>query len=162
VTLRFQSGLDRDMTMTVERIGDEDGGQRLVVFSCDKYLNLVTLLRHQNAQIIFASYTGIRVPRSAVRVLWEAVTDEDGEPVYSEDGSEEKKQVLAVFCLWGTTARLKPVEILWQEDEYLLVTPSETALADYTSDSARESRRLRAGDEVITAAADLYDGKVIQ
>jgi hypothetical protein len=162
VTLRFQSGLDRDLTMTIDRIGDEDDGQRLVVLSSDEYLNLTTLLRHQNAQIIFASYTGIRVPRSAVRVLWESVTGEDGEPVYSEDGSEEKQQVLAVFCLWGTTARLKPVELLWQEDDYLLVKPSDTALAEYTNETTRESRRLRSGDQVITAAADLYDGKVIQ
>jgi hypothetical protein len=162
VTLRFQSGLDRDLTMTIDRIGDVDSGQRLVVLSCDKYLDLTTLLRHQNAQIIFASYTGIRVPRSAVRVLWETTTDEDGEPVYLEDGSEDRQQVIAVFCLWGTTAKLKPVEILWQEDDYLLVTPSETALSEYTSETSRESRRLRAGDEVITAAADLYDGKVIQ
>jgi hypothetical protein len=162
VTLRFQSGLDRDLTMTIDRIGDADSGQRLVVLSCSKYLDLTTLLRHQNAQIIFASYTGIRVPRSAVRVLWETTTDEDGEPVYLEDGSEDRQQVIAVFCLWGTTAKLKPVEILWQEDDYLLVTPSETALSEYTSETSRESRRLRAGDEVITAAADLYDGKVIQ
>ena len=69
ITLRFQTGLDRDLTMQVDRISDEDGGQRLVVFASEQYLNLTTLLRHQNAQVIFDSYTGIRVPRSAVRIL---------------------------------------------------------------------------------------------
>ena len=162
VTLRFQSGLDRDLTMQVERISDEDGGQRLVVLSSDRYLNLTTLLRHQNAQIIFGSYTGIRVPRSAVRILWEAETDEDGNPVLRSDGTEAQKQVTGVYCLWGTTARFKPVDVLWQEDEYLLVTASESYLQTYTTESAREGRRLRSGDEVITAAADLYDGKVIE
>lgn len=162
VTLRFQTGLDRDLTMTVERISDEDSGQRLVVFSSEQYLNLTTLLRHQNAQVIFDSYTGIRVPRSAVRILWETVTGEDGEPVLKSDGTEQTRQVTGVYCVWGTTARLKPVDVIWQEDEYLLVIPSEEALAGYTSASTREGRRLRAGDEVITAAADLYDGKVIR
>jgi len=162
VVLRFQTGLDRDLTMTVERISDEDGGQRLVVLSSKQYLNLTTLLRHQNAQVIFNSYTGIRVPRSAVRILWETVTDEDGEPVLKSDGTEQTRQITGVYCVWGTTARLKPVDVVWQEDEYLLVVPSEEALAGYTSASAREGRRLRAGDEVITAAADLYDGKVIR
>ena len=47
-----------------------------------KSLNLTTLLRHQNAQVIFDSYTGIRVPRSAVRLVAQPVT-EDGEPVLS-------------------------------------------------------------------------------
>ena len=46
--------------------------------------------------------------------------------------------------------------------EYILVAPDEEALGKYTSEQTKESRRLRAGDEVITAAADLYDGKVIR
>lgn len=152
VTLRFQTGLDQDLPMTVERLSDEDGGQRLVVLSSSRYLNLTTLLRHQNAQIIFDSYTGIRVPRSAVRILWEDITDEDGEVVYREDGQPEQRQVTGVYCLHGNSARFKPVEIVWSEEEYLLVAPAE---------GASNTRRLRGGDQVITAAADLYDGKVI-
>ena len=81
VTLRFQSGLDRDLTMQVERISDEDDGHRLVVLSSSQHLNLTTLLRHQNAQIIFGSYEGIRVPRSAVRIQWDDVLDENDQPV---------------------------------------------------------------------------------
>lgn len=153
VTLRFQTGLDRDLTMTVERISDEDSGQRLVVFSSSRYLNLTTLLRHQNAQIIFDSYTGIRVPRSAVRILWEGVTDEDGEVVYRTDGTPEQEQVVGVYCLWGTTARFKPVDVVWQGEDYILVTPAEGTTG---------TRVLRDGDQVITAAEDLYDGKVIE
>lgn len=144
VTLRFQTGLDRDLTMTVERISDEDSGQRLVVFSSSRYLNLTTLLRHQNAQIIFNSYSGLRVPRSAVRILTETVTD--------EDGTELTEKTTGVYCLWGSAARFKPVDIVWQEDSYILVTPAE---------GATSTRTLRAGDEVITAAEDLYDGKVV-
>ena len=52
--------------------------------------------------------------------------------------------------------------MLWQEEDYILVVPDEKYLASLASDSAREGRRLRAGDQVITAAADLYDGKVIR
>lgn len=153
VTLRFQSGLDRDLTMTVERISDADSGQRLVVLSSDQHLELTTLLRHQNAQIIFGSYSGIRVPRSAVRIEWEDVLDGDGQPVLQADGTAKREQVTCVYTMWGTNARRKPVEILWQEDEYMIVAPAE---------GVSNSRRLRSGDEVITAAAELYDGKVIE
>lgn len=153
VTLRFQSGLDRDLTMTVERISDADGGQRLVVLSSGQYLDLTTLLRHQNAQIIFGSYTGIRVPRSAVRIEWEDVLDEDDQPVLQADGTAKREQVTCVYTVWGTNARKKPVEVLWQEDEYMIVAPAE---------GVSSSRQLRSGDEVITAAAELYDGKVIE
>lgn len=162
VRLRFQAGLDRDMTVTVKRVSGEDGGRRVVVFSSEKYLHLTTLLRHQNAQIIFESHEGIRVPRSAVRVDTQTVTDENGQPVLDGQGNPKTQPVTGVYCLWGDTARLKPVTVLWQEDEYILVAPDEEALAAFTSERARESRRLRAGDQVITAAAEVYDGKVVQ
>ena len=144
VTLRFQTGLNRDLTMTVSSISEEDNGQKLVVLTSDNYLGLTTLLRRQNAQIIFDSYSGLRVPRSAVRILTETVTD--------EDGTELTEKTTGVYCLWGTVARFKPVEVVWQEDTYLLVTPADGATAQ---------RTLRAGDEAITAAEDLFDGKVI-
>ncbi len=153
VTLRFHSGLDRDLTLTVERLSAEEGGQRLLVLSSDKNLHLTTLLRRQNAQLIFARYEGIRVPRSAVRIVWETVRDEDGNPILNADGTEKQQQSYVVYCMWGKTSRLKKINILWQEDEYMIV------------ESANENdplRRLRAGDQVITAAADLYDGKVIE
>ena len=144
VTLRFQNGLDRDLTMTVHSISEEDRGQKLVILSSENYLGLTTLLRHQNAQIIFDSYTGLRVPRSAVRILTETITD--------EDGNELTEKTTGVYCLWGSAARFKPVDIVWQEESYILVTPAE---------GASSTRTLRTGDEAITAAADLFDGKVI-
>lgn len=144
VSLRFQNGLNRDLPMTVSAISGEEGGQKVVVLSSENYLGLTTLLRHQNAQIIFNSYTGLRVPRSAVRILTETVTD--------EDGTELTEKTTGVYCLWGSAARFKPVEVIWQESSYILVAPA---------DGASATRTLRAGDEVITAAEDLYDGKVV-
>lgn len=153
VKLRFQAGLDRDLTLVVDRISPEEDGQCLVVLSSDEGVNLTTLLRHQTAQIVFKSYSGLRVPRSAVRIIWETVLDENGETVLNSDGTEKRQQVYGVYCLWGSTARFKRVNILWQEDDYMIVA---SAQADDVL------RRLRPGDQVITAAEDLYDGKVIE
>ena len=69
-----------------------------------------------------------------------------------EDGTELTEKTTGVYCVWGSAARFKPVDIVWQEESYILVTPTEGASA---------TRTLRAGDEVITAAEDLFDGKVI-
>ncbi|MDE7054334.1 MAG: hypothetical protein K2O84_05900 [Oscillospiraceae bacterium] len=162
VTLRFQKGLDRDMRMKVSYISAEEGGRKVVVFSSGKYLHLATLLRHQNVQVIFESYDGVRVPRSALRVDGQAVSDENGQPVLDSQGNPKTQSVTCVYCLWGDTARQKPVQILWQEDDYILVAPDEEALSAFSSEQAREGRRLRPGDQVITAAADIYDGKVVR
>ena len=162
LTLRFQKGLDRDMAVEVASVSAEEDGRRVVVLTSDKYLHLTTLLRLQNAQIIFESYDGIRVPRSAVRVNAQPLTDEDGEALLDSNGNPITRNLTCVYCLWGEKARSKPVTILWQEEEYILVAPDEEALGKYAAEQTKESRRLRAGDEVITAAADLYDGKVIR
>lgn len=162
VTLRFQTGLNRDMEMRTAYISAPENGRQVVVFTSREHLDLTTLLRRQNAQIIFQSYDGIRVPRSAVRVDSQPVTDENGDPVLDGEGQARTRSVTCVYCLWGNTARLKPVNVVWQEEEYILVTPDAEALEAFSSELARESRRLRAGDQVITAAADIYDGMVIQ
>ncbi len=153
VAIRFQKSLDRDVTMILSSVSGEKDGRVVALFTCDKYLSLTTLLRQQNAQIIFRSYDGIRVPRSAVRVGNLPVTDEEGNPVYYESGAQKTEKVTGVYCLWGSTARLKPVEVLWQEDKYILVQPVA---------GTSEGRKLRAGDQVITTAEELFDGKVIQ
>jgi len=162
VTLRFQTGLDQDMEMRTAYLSGDEGGYRVVVFTSQKHLDLTTLLRRQNALVIFKSYEGVRVPRSAVRVAEQPLTDEKGEPVLTADGQPKTQSVTCVYCLWGNIARLKPVQVLWQEEEYILAAPDTEALSAFPSELARESRRLRAGDQVITAAADIYDGMVIQ
>ena len=138
--------------MQVERISDEENGKRLVILSCEEYLSITTLLRHQNAQIIFNSYDGIRLPKGALRVVTETLTD--------EEGNEKEVSATAVYCRMGRLARLKPVTVLYQGEDYYLVEPNTDSLQGLSS-SMRESRTLRSGDEVILSASDLYDGKVI-
>ena len=161
ITLRFQKGLNRDMEMKVSYISVEQGGEKVVAFTSEKYLSLTTLLRRQNAEVIFDSYSGVRVPRSSVRVEQVEVTGEDGEPELDSNGNPKTEAVTCVYAMWGRFARRKPVKVLWQEDEYILVVPDTDALNAIPSENTKESRRLRAGDEVIISAAEIYDGMVI-
>ena len=61
----------------------------------------VTLLRQQSAEIVFTSYSGLRVPKSAVRV---------------ENGQT------GVYILEGTLAKWKPITILHDTGESYVVT----------------------------------------
>ena len=136
VQLRFVKELDRNLTMTIERISDTENGQKLVVFSSDEYLPEVTLLRRQSANLIHESYSGIRVPTEALRV---------------EDG------ITGVYCLVGMQAMFKPVDVVYQGSGYYLVEPSKRE--DDTENTS--SSRLRVGDSIIITAEELYNGKVI-
>ncbi len=82
VPVTFASVSNDNLTMTVERLGDEENGQQLLVLSCDRYMQDMTLLREQSADVVFSSYSGLRVPKDAIRV-----TDDQRTGVYILEGS---------------------------------------------------------------------------
>ena len=139
VSLRCATGVDFDLAMTVERVGREENGRAVVVLYGDSHLSYVTLLRFQSAEIILTRYEGLRIPKNALRV------DEEGQS--------------GVYCRVGLRAYRKPVEVIWQGEDYCLVRP---AAIESSSESAKQLYTLRSGDEVIISAKDLYDGKVIE
>ena len=137
LTLRFARGIDRDFPVELYLIGEEENGRAVVVLRCQEYLSDVTLLRRQKASLIFGSREGLRVPREALRLI--------------EGGQDEEKRQ-GLYCVVGTEARFKPVDVTYTGADFLLVRPSE---------GASDILRLRAGDEVILRARDLYDGKIV-
>ena len=139
LSLRAATGVDFDLDVTVERIGREENGRVIVVLRGGSHLAYVTLLRAQNVELILARYEGLRIPKNALRV--------------DADGSS------GVYCLVGLRAYRKPVEVLWQGEDYCLVRPVGI---ETSSESLRQLYTLRAGDEAIVSANDLYDGKVVE
>ena len=122
-----------------------------VVFRGDTYLSGLTLLRQQSAEVIRQTYTGIRVPKEAVRVRERTVTD--------EDGTESTVNETGVYCIVGMEARFKPVDVLYSGEDFALVRSTLDTAEEVTK--SQEEIRLRAGDEVIITAYELYDGKIM-
>lgn len=145
LTLRFAKSVERDLPVTVSSVGPEEDGKCVVVFRGSKYLAQLTLLRRQSAQVVTRTYEGVRVPKSALRIVTSKQT--------AEDGTEKSVQTVGLYCIVGMEARFKPVEILYSGDGFVLVQPAASVTA--------EALKIRSGDEVIIAARDLYDGKVI-
>ena len=144
--LRFTQGAGTDLPVTLAEVGPEENGRAVVVLTGDTHLAELTLLRQQSAQVIFSAAEGLRIPRAALRVVTR--TEEQ------EDGTVTETTVTGVYCVSGREAAFKPVEVLYSNENFALVA------ADITAD--QELRRLRAGDEVIVSARDLYDGKVLE
>ena len=133
VNIRLAKGFEQTIRMRVEHVSAEENGQAAVVLSCRKYLAQTTLLRHQAADAVLHTYEGLRIPSNALRVSEEGVT--------------------GVYCVDGENASFRPVELLYQGENYALVKPAE---------GVSDTRTLRAGDEVIATAGKLFDGKVIR
>lgn len=101
VLVTFARDFYEQVTMDVERIGSNEAGYRILVLRCRRYMQNVTLLRQQSADILFNSFSGLRVPKEAVRV------DEDGQP--------------GVYILEGAAAKWKNITILHDNGESYVV-----------------------------------------
>ena len=104
----FASQFYESIPMTVERLGQEEQGGRLLVLSCDKYIQNATLLRQQSADIVFSTYAGLRVPKEAIRV--------------NENGS------VGVYVLEGSNAVWKSVNILHDNGETYVVELNKSSV----------------------------------
>ncbi len=131
VTLRLSKGLQQDTPAYVQSISAEEDGQVAVVLSCTRYISQVTLLRHQQGEILLREYKGLRVPSAALRM--------------DEDGS------LQLFCRLGTYVYSKPVDLVYRGDGFCLVRSAQ---------GAADERILRQGDLVISTARALTDGMI--
>ena len=110
VRILFARDVYDEIDMKVERVGNNEAGFKLLVLSCDRYMQNVTLLRQQSADVVFNSYQGLRVPKDAVRV--------------SESGQT------GVYILEGAPARWKPITILHDNGESYVVELDKTSTAN--------------------------------
>lgn len=127
LSLRAATGVDFDLDVTVERIGREENGRVIVVLRGGSHLAYVTLLRAQNVELILARYEGLRIPKNALRV--------------DADGSS------GVYCLVGLRAYRKPVEVLWQGEDYALSGRRHRTSSEKPAPALHAARRRR-GDRL--------------
>lgn len=134
-TLSFSGDFDKEISMRLERLGSNENGRRMAVFSSDRYLSQVTLARMGTASLVFERFTGVRVPDKALRVR----TNDDG------------STTLGVYTLVGRRAEFKTVEIVREGEGFYLLRGTAT-----------NRKVLRPGDTIVLSNQELYDGKVIQ
>ncbi len=132
--LAFSGDFDRQLSMTLERLGPDEEGRRMAVFSCDRYLNQVTLCRFLSARLVFETFTGVRVPDKALRVR----TNDDG------------STTTGVYTLVGRQCEFKKIEVIREGEGFYLVRGTDT-----------NRKVLRPGDTIVLSSQELYEGKVV-
>jgi multidrug efflux pump subunit AcrA (membrane-fusion protein) len=141
--LRFTGDFEQDVEMRVDSISAPQNGMACVVFSTDRYLGKTTLLRFQSAELVFHSYSGLRIPKQALHM-------EKYELVNEETGEVTRSQMLGVYVLMAGRAEFKQVKVVTESEDFYVVTGVSSG-AD----------ALRPGDEIIVRAVGLYDGKLM-
>lgn len=129
VSARFPKISDILVQMSIESIRTE-GNQALVILKSTDMSAKYLSARTESIQLVLHTYTGIQVPRQALRQV---------------DGR------WGVYCMDGSLTKFKPIEWIYQTDEYYLV-PS----------AARPSEGLYQYDKMIVGAKNLADGQVVK
>lgn len=93
LTVQLSGEALQNLSMTIERIGENESGSCVLVLSCERLMQYISALRRQTADIVFETYTGLSVEPQAL---------------YYEDGTA------GVYVLEGARARFKPVNILYE------------------------------------------------
>ena len=133
-TMSFSGDFNGEVSMTLERLGPLEGDRRVAVFSCDRYINQVTLCRFVDARLILERFNGVRIPDKALRVR----TNSDG------------TTTPGVYTLVGRQIEFKSVEIVREGEGFYLVRGTNT-----------NRKVLRPGDTLVLSNRELYEGKVV-
>ena len=144
MTVAFSGDLNLDVSMKVEQVGPEEDGRCAVVLSSTRYLAKTILLREQQVELVFRYYSGLRVPKTALRMQTKTVTDQSTQ-------EETEVSTLGLYTVTNGQAEFKAVEILSEGPDHYVVRSA-----------GQGGRALRPGDEVIVRATNLFDGKLLQ
>jgi hypothetical protein len=83
-------------TMTVERVGRNEEGKSVVVFSCNRGLAETAGLRRVSAEVVFDEVSGVRVPKAAIHL------EDDNLPyVYLATGGRAERVAVTILREYG-------------------------------------------------------------
>ncbi len=117
---------------TVRRISQPDGGKCAVIIGTNRYVEGIYSTSRINADIVTVGVEGIKLPASCLRV---------------KDG------VVGVYVIRLDAARFVPVNKIYRNDEWTIVSAAEAELG---------APKLQIYDEVIVECKNLEDGKVVR
>jgi len=120
VKLKFSSQSSREVTARIEEIISED--QKTVIVFSSTYLDGdFAVMRFETPKAVIADYSGIIIPKEAVRIRKET------------DGDGNEQNVKGVYVQVGDSTRFKKADVIY-EDSYVLISQpnvSEDYVANY-------------------------------
>lgn len=122
----------------------DDDPRSVLIFSSTVMPRGFDYTRMQQVSVDVASYTGLRVPLSAVRI---------------ENG------VRGVYILYGNTVYYRRINIILTREGYVLSSEEDPLSGDDEQKEASDEAKipyLKLFDTIITQGKNLYDGKIIK
>ena len=129
------------LAMKVKSISAVEDGLISIVLQSNEMNSSISTLRKEKIRITVKKYSGLKIPKDALRTV-ETVKE-------NEKGEKNDVTVTGVFVLYGQVVKFREAEILYYDNDYVI--------AKYDQNNGD----LSLYDMVITKGRDLYDGKII-
>lgn len=127
----------------IEKINyKENDKQGSILLKSSNMGDHVVDLRLENPSIILKESSGIKVPKSALRIM--EIEEE------TKDGKTVKVSTPGVYISMGQIVKFKKVDIEFESDDYVI------------SSTNQDNSYIQIYDEIILEGDDLYDGKPIR
>lgn len=102
--VNLQIELNRtEIKATIDSVNADENGKAVVIMTCDNVTDDYFQYRTSDVQLVKATYSGIRVPRNAVRFS------------NSERG---------VFIKSGTVIKFKRIDVIYENEEFVICNPN--------------------------------------
>lgn len=152
VEFTYNYGTVLDMTLH-SKIIENNNDDAVLVFSSGEIPEDFEFTRSQKLRVIYNKYSGLKVPKDAIRVI---------------------NDVKGVFVVSGTEIEFKRAEEIYSIDDYCIIEQNpesekyakkyvrKTIINDDGSERYIYFRSLSLYDQVITKGRDLYDGMKVE
>ena len=131
---------ERQMKMTLEKIGDSNTESTLLVFSCSTMPEGFDYTRYQSFKLDISTIEGYRVPMEALQRM------------VDEETGEEK---IGVYILNASVVQFRRIEIIAESNGYYIVAKLDKSKENYVE-------YLNLNDLVILDTDGMYDGKTLK
>lgn len=143
--LKFNSKTTKEITVSVSQVIIEKNNENsVVVFESNILDGDFATMRFEKPKAILNRYNGILIPKEAIRFekTMQTVIDEE-----TQESKQIEKESKGVYTLLGKTVRFKPINVLY-EDEYYVV-----------AEISNNSNYVSIYDKVILKGKDLNGAK---
>ena len=131
---------ERQIKMTLEKIGDGNSESTLLVFSCSTMPEGFDYTRYQSFKLDISTIEGYRVPMEALQ------------RVVDEETGEEK---IGVYILNASVVQFRRIEIIAESNGYYIVAKLDKSKENYLE-------YLNLNDFIILDTDGMYDGKTLK
>ena len=156
VSIRFPDRAEEELPATVVSVvNDKTAETAAVTIKCEYIGPEILHLGHETAEIVFKTYTGIRISSSAIRMVKEEIqiTQSSGTEGEEDTVLNSEHFVQGVYVKHGNVAKFRKIEKLYEGNGYILVP---------VNGKVGTENEVRMYDEVIVEGTELYDGKLLK